>query len=339
MVHLFLAVFLLCAGAVTAAAQDIPWNQITDAAKNGGVVSVYHNVPPPGGDKWLAVFHDAFPNVQVEATRLGSGELQHRFSTESANGVNQADVVMTSWDDSVASWLANGWVRIWTPPESSALPAGSAYKGAVYTITGGRAAILSNKNKVRDSEAPQEWKDVFDPKWKGAIGMDPPWRSVIVQASIALWEEQGIKDTARRMKELDVRFFNGGAGILQAIIRGDVKVAPTIEGPAISAVADGAPVRITFPKSGVPTVPGIILIPTKAAHPELGMLFANWAMTMEGQQSYQDHAGAPPVRTGLTPPRYVPPNDQVNLISSVKLLNPERQKAITEEYRDVFGVK
>lgn len=335
----FLLALLSCLITAAAWAQDIPWNQVVAAGKKGGTLNVYHNVPPPAGDQWLAAFREAFPNIDVEATRLGSGEMQHRFTTESANDVNQGDVLLTLWDDTVAKWVADGWVRVWTPPEAAALPASTNYKNAVYTYTATRTAILYNTAKVRAADAPQEWQDVLDPKWKGAVGMDPPWRSVGVQATLAFWSNIGIKDAAQRLKANDVRFFNGSAGVLQALIRGDIKVAASIEGPSIGAIDDGAPVRIVFPKSGIPAIASVILVPAKAPHPELGMLFLNWALSSVGQQTYQDLAGPPGLRPGLKPPKLVPGNGELKLVWSSDLLTPQSQAAYIDEFRNVFGVK
>ena len=69
------------------------------------------------------------------------------------------------------------------------------------------------------------------------------------------------------------------------------------------------------------------------------MLFTNWSQSMAGQQSYQDVVGPPAVRPGTKPSKLVPGNDQVKLVWSTSLLTPARQKAIIEEFRDVFGVK
>ena len=340
MIRIVVAALFLCFGIGSASAQEVPWSKVTAAAgEKGGVINIYHAIPPPAGDQWLGVFHDAFPNVSVEATRLGSGEMAHRFTAETAAGVSQADVVMTLWDDTVAKWVADGWARVWTPPELSALPANANYRNAVFTISATRTAVISNSAKVRENDAPGEWEDLLDPKWKGAVGMDPPWRSVAVQSMVALWEDIGIKDVARRLKANEVRFFNGSAGVLQAVIRGDIRVAPIIEGPVIAALADGVPVRIVYPKSGIPAVATVMLIPAKAPHPELGMLFVNWSMSAAGQQSYQEIVGPPAIRPGVKAPKMVAGNDQVKLVWSTTHLTPDRQKAIVDDFRDVFGVK
>ena len=339
MIRLLLAALLVCAGLGAASADDAPWSQVTAVAAKGGVINIYHNIPPPMGDQWLALFHDANPKVSVEATRLGSGEMAHRFSSETAAGVAQADIVITLWDDTVAKWVTDGWVRVWTPPEAAGMPASTKYRDAVYTINATRSSIVSNSTKVRTADAPKEWADLLDPKWKGAIGMDPPWRSVAVQATLAFWEDIGIKDAAKKLKANEVRFFNGSAGVLQAVIRGDVKVAAMIDPAVIAALGDGAPVRVSYPVSGIPAVGTVILVPAKAPHPELGQAFLNWSLSLAGQQSFQDIVGPPAMRPGTTPPKLVPSNDQVKLVWSNTLLTPARQKAIIDEYREVFGVQ
>ena len=45
------------------------------------------------------------------------------------------------------------------------------------------------------------------------------------------------------------------------------------------------------------------------------------------------------MRPGTKPPTLVPGNDQVKLVLSTSVLTPERQKAIIDEYRSVFGVQ
>jgi iron(III) transport system substrate-binding protein len=320
-------------------AQGADWAKVVDAANKQGRLVILHNTPPPLGDLWLAEFHKAFPKIDVEATRLGSSELMQRFSTEYAAGVSQSDVVITLWDDTLTKWANDGWIRTWTPPEAAPFPAQYKRNDQVYTLQLIRSSLVSNKSRVRDADAPKEWNDFFDAKWKGKIGMDPPWRSVAVQEMLAFWDRLGIKDVAKRLKANDVRFFNGSAGVIQAVIRGDIQVAAVIDPPVISALADGAPVRVTYPASGVPAIATSTFLPTKAAHPEVGMIFLNWAMSEPGQQSFQDIVGSPVVRPGIKPPKLVPGLQDMKIVLSTDLLNPTNQKAIIEEWRTVFGLQ
>jgi iron(III) transport system substrate-binding protein len=330
----------LAAGLGRAAlAQGTDWSSIVEAANKQGHLVILHNTPPPLGDVWFTEFHKAFPKIDVEATRLPSSELMQRFGTEYAAGASQSDVVITLWDDTLSKWANDGWMRTWTPPEAAAIAAQYKRNNQVYTIQLIRSSIISNKSRVRDADAPKEWIDLFDPKWKDKIGMDPPWRSVAVQEMLAYWEKLGIKDAAKRLKANGVRFFNGSAGVVQAVIRGDIQVAATIDPPVISAIGDGAPVRVTFPASGVPAIATSAFLPSKAPHPEVGMVFLNWAMSEPGQQSFLDIAGSPVVRPGIKPPKLVPGIEGQKIVLSTELLNPDVQKAIIDEWRSEFGLQ
>lgn len=331
--------FVAASGApLGALAQGADWASVVEAANKGGALNVHHNIPPPLGDVWINEFRKAFPRIKVEAVRLPSAEGAQRFSTEYPAGANRSDVIITLWDEHLPQWSKNGWVRTWTPPEAAAIPAQYKRDEQFYTVHLIRSCLVSHKSKVREAEAPKEWSEFFDPKWKGKIGINPPWRSVAVQEMLLHWEQEGFRDIPQRLKANDIRFFNGSAGIVQAVIRGDIQIAAVIEPPVISALEDGAPIRVVYPKSGVPATSAPGFLPAKSPNPEAGMVFLNWALGAVGQQSLQDIAGAPVVRPGMKPPKLVPGLDGMKIIQVDRLLTPEKQKAIIQEWRSVFGV-
>ena len=127
--------------------------------------------------------------------------------------------------------------------------------------------------------------------------------------------------------------------MIQAVIRGDIQVAPVIDPPVISALADGAPVRVIYPASGVPSIATVAMLPAKAPHPEVGMVFLNWAMSEAGQQAFQDIVGSPVTRPGIKPPKLVPGIEGQKIVLSTDLLTPEKQKAMINEWRSVFGLQ
>ncbi len=217
------------AAATRANAQPAEWDKVVEAANKQGHLNLTHNIPPPLGDQWVAEFNKEFPKIAVEATRLGSSELMQRFNTEYPSGASQTDACLTLWDDTLLTWSANGWVKTWKPPEAAAFDPKYVIHDQLFVIQVIRSSLASSKTKVKEADAPKEWTDFFNPKWKDKIGMDPPWRSVAVQQMLAVWHEQGMKDVAQRLRENGVRFFNGSAGVVQALIRGDIWVAAVIE--------------------------------------------------------------------------------------------------------------
>jgi iron(III) transport system substrate-binding protein len=330
---------LVAAVAGPSFAQGVDMAAITAAAKKQGKLNLQHNIPPPLGDLWIAEFQKAFPDIAVEATRLPSTEMMQRFGTEYPAGASQADLVVTLWDDTLLKWSDAGWLRTWVPPEASAFAAQYKIRDQIYISQFNRSCLLSSKTKVKEADAPKEWTDFFDPKWKDRIGMDPPWRSVAVQQMLAVWDQQGMKDVAKRLKANGVKFFNGSAGVVQATIRGDIWVAAVIDPPVITALNDDAPLRATFPASGVPAVGTGIMMPAKCPHPEAGMVFLNWALSMPGQKALLETAGSPVTRPGAGSPKSVAGVDGQKIILSSDLLTPAKQQAIIDEWRSVFGLQ
>ena len=202
------------AAAPRAFAQDAGWADVVAKANQQGHLNLVHNLPPPLGDNWIADFNKEFPKIEVEATRLGRSELAQRVNTEYPAGASKTDAFITLWDDTVRDWAAKGWVRKWRAPEAAHFDPKYIVDDQLFIVQVIRSSLTSNRTRVKDADAPRDWTDMFNPKWKGRIGMDPPWRSVAVQQMLAVWDQLGIKDAAKRLKDNDVRFFNGSAGVV-----------------------------------------------------------------------------------------------------------------------------
>lgn len=334
----------LLLGAVTttapAIAQDQDWSQIEADARKAGRVTIYHNLPPPGDEPLFAEFRRAYPGINVEQVRLGSAALMQRFSTEYAAGVSAADVVLTVWDEALESWVDRGWVKQWIPPEASAYPDEYKFKNSIYSTQLYREVIVYNTNRIKQEDAPKEWRDILDPKLSGRIGMNAPWRSVTVQGAVAFWEKNlGIQDVAQKLKQNGVRFFNGSSGVLQAVVRGDVWVGQLIDPPVINALGEGAPIAAVYPKSGVPAIAGQIFVPEKAPSTAAGQVFTNWLLSKEGQTAMQEHVGSPALRPDVAAPKLVPATSELSIVLSPTLLDPDYQKKLVEEFRRAFNVQ
>jgi iron(III) transport system substrate-binding protein len=236
--------------------------------------------------------------------------------------------------------MKKGWMAQWTPPEISNFPPELNQNDMLFTLQHAREAIIWNKNLVRDANAPKEWADLFDPKWKGKVGMNPPWRSVSIQQIIAFWEDQKLTDGAEKLKANDVRFFEGSGGIIQAVVRGDVQVAELTDLPLNPLIEDGAPIGFVYPKSGTTLSANKVFVAKNAAHPNAGKVFVNWLMTKQGQEYLQQYAGLPVTRKGAPPLSKLPATAQLtNVVDGEKILTPERQKKIVDHWREVFGVR
>lgn len=321
------------------AAED--WPAVQAAAREEGSLSFYHNLRPQGIEQLLTEFRRANPGIRTEQMRLGSAPLIERFSTEFNAGRNLADVMLTFPDDTLFTGVdKNGWAAQWVPPELSAFPATANRANRMFAVHTSRNVIIWNKQRVKPADAPREWADLWDPKWKGKIAMDPPWRSIAVQGLVALWGKNGIADAAQKLNANDVRFFEGSSGVFQAVLRGDALIGTLADLPIEPGLEDGAPIGFVYPKSGTATNDGYVLVSAKAPHPNAGRVFVNWLLSAPGQAVLQAQGGLPVTRPGVPPMQFLPPTASLsNAVDSLSIgSGPERDKTI-EIWRQTFGIR
>ncbi len=321
------------------AAED--WAAVQEAARKEGRLSFYHNLRPQGVEALLAAFRKANPGIQTEQIRLGSAPLIERFSTEFNAGRNLADVMLTFPDDSFFNGVdKGGWAAVWTPPELAAFKPAANHGNRAFAVHTSRNIIIWNKQRVKPADAPTEWADLWDPKWKGKVGMDPPWRSIAVQGVVALWAKNGTPDAAQRLKANDVRFFEGSAGVFQAVLRGDVLVGTLADLPVEPALEDGAPIGFIYPKSGTATNDGYVMVNARAPHPNVGRVFANWLLSAPGQAVLQEQGGLPVTRPGVAPLKFLPATASLsNAIDSLSIVSGAEQARTIETWRAAFGIR
>jgi iron(III) transport system substrate-binding protein len=314
------------------------WDSVEANANREGSVTLYHNFFPQGAKGIVRAFHQSHPGIAVRDIRLPSSQFYERFAAEYAAGRPMADVSVNSMDDIVSGWRAKGWIAQWTPPEGSAIPAAMSIDGAIWGVQAIRQIFACNTEAVSAADAPTEWMDLFDPKWKGRIGMDQPWRSVGPLLCMKFIEKTFGVHTAERFKDQGVQFFAGSAGVVQALIRGDIPVGLLADFVLPQPLADGAPIRPVYPKSGAAYVTNVAFVTREAVHPNAARVLANWFLSKAGQEALQTFSGSPGVRADIPPPKELPPNKSLNLVDGRTLLSRDDATRLTADWRRVFKV-
>ena len=317
------------------------WSATVEAAKKEGMLTFYHNTRPQGIEKLLSEFRKDYPGIKTEHIRLGSAPLNERFGTEYSAGRNLADVLLTFPDDVLFKGVDhNGWALEWTPPELAAVPPATNRNNRMFALHTTRNVIIYNKQRVKPADAPKEWDDLWNPKFKGKAAMDPPWRSNAVQGLMVLWAKNGVTDAAQKLKANDIRFFEGSAGVYQAVLRGDALIGTLADLPLEPGLADGAPIGFVYPKSGTAVIDGYALVATKAPHPNAAKVFANWLMSAKGQEILQETDGLPVTRPGVPPPKFIPPTASLsNVIDTTKNSYGIDLSKEINTWRETFGIK
>jgi iron(III) transport system substrate-binding protein len=235
----------------------------------------------PHGKEMLEEFEKEFeaanPDVDVQWLDMGSQDAYDRIRTEKSNP--QADVwwgspstifmraekesLLTpyrpSWANSVASEFrspADAWYGTFVTPE----------------------VIVFNSRLLTKDEAPKEWDDLLDPKWKGRTVF-----SAMIALSVARTgsEESGF-DWLRRLDANTKSYTSDPTQMYLKLAREEAAVSiwdmPDI---VLQARVNGYPFGYNFPKGGTVLVTDGIAIVRGCRHPELARKFYEFVTTEE----------------------------------------------------------
>ena len=187
-------------------ADEPTWAQIEANARREGTVTIYHNFFPAGAPDIVAAFNAKYPEIAVQQVRLPSAQYYQRFAAEYAAGKVWADVSVNSLDDTMLNWRQNNWIARWQPPEGDSIPAHMWYDDRFWGVQVIRHIFVYNSKLIPRTEAPFEWEDLFDPRWKGKIGLDEPWRSIGPLQCMKMLENNLHIDSAVKFKAQEARF-------------------------------------------------------------------------------------------------------------------------------------
>jgi iron(III) transport system substrate-binding protein len=225
-------------------------------------------------------FNKRFPFVKVEMVRAPGGQLITRVKTEAAAGKLSADVVDHS-DRGLMLEQQNIFQDYAPPNAGDYLPAALVSPKLWPRITPGWS-IAYNSALVKNP--PKTWMDLTKPEYAGGqIGQvigpsgGTTWTRIMFERQV-LGEDYWAKQAATKPV-----LYPSGAPLSDALVRGEVSIAPLVYNVILAKKRDGAPVEIFFPPEGVPIVPFASGVPKTAANPNAAKLFLNWCLSEEGQ--------------------------------------------------------
>ncbi|MDH3253086.1 MAG: extracellular solute-binding protein [Ignavibacteria bacterium] len=126
----------------------------------------------PHGKEILSAFESAYeavhPGVDVQWLDMGSQDVYDRVRTERQNP--QADVWWGGPSTIFARAEAESLLELYRPSWEAAVPA--EWKSSSHHWYGTLLTpevIMYNNRVVSETEAPRDWDDLLDPKWKGKV--------------------------------------------------------------------------------------------------------------------------------------------------------------------------
>jgi len=277
---LLLALLLLPAAAAPARAQDFGPPELIAAAKAEGKLVYYTANFAEVEQEVIKEFNKRFPEIRVEMVRAPGGQLITRVKTEAAAGKLSADVVDHS-DRALMRELVDMFADYAPPNGNDYLPE-SRMSAKLWPRVTLAWSIAYNAALVKNP--PKSWMDLTKPEYANkqigqvfAASGGTTWTR-------AMFERQVLgEDYWKKQAATNPVLYPSGAPLSDALVRGEVVIAPLLYNAIYPKKRDGAPIEIFFAPEGAPVNPYASGVPKTAAHPNAAKLFLNWCLSAEGQ--------------------------------------------------------
>lgn len=283
---------------------------LMDAARKEGKMILYTATFTEIMLETISAFNKRFPFVRVELVRAPGGQLITRVQTEAAAGKLVADVVDHS-DRGLMQPLENLFAD-YAPPNAADYLPGVLVSPKLWPTTTAGWCIAYHTELMKNP--PKNWMDLIKPEYaNGIIGQvvgqsgGTTWTRVMFERMV-LGDDYWAKQAATKP-----RLFPSGAPLSDALVRGEVSIAPLVHNIAYQKKRDGAPLEVFFPPEGVPVTPYASGIPKTAANPNAARLFLDWFLSVEGQAyEIKNHGNLTSLKDPpLTPPGFDPVRNKI----------------------------
>jgi iron(III) transport system substrate-binding protein len=306
----------------------------SEGAKKEGKLVWYTVMAVTEAKPLMDAFALRYPYVQVELFRASGESLLNRIHTETRAEKWHFDVVATAGGIDILAQQ-----KLLSPYLS---PEAKGYDREVKDQRGYWTGILSNyyvigynAELVSKSEAPMNWDDLLQPKWKGKISIDQEeykWYA----AMLAAWGKEKAGKFMTTLAKQEIQWRKGHTLIAQLIAAKEFPMGLVYAHRVEEMKKKRAPVEwINTLDPTVVSVNGIGLS-ARPNSPYSGKLFVDFVLSKPGQEVIRS-AGRIPARADVAPPS--PVFDQKKLkLKAVPADVETRYKDYIQEFNRVFGL-
>jgi iron(III) transport system substrate-binding protein len=196
-----------------------------------------------------------------------------------------------------------------------------------------------NPQVVPTDQAPKNWKDLQDPKWKGGISVKATNSGLQFLQWYALRKLYG-PDFWKQVAPNQPKAFDAFVQQFDRLVSGEDKVAGNAQYSGVLQYKEkGAPIEFINPPDGLAAGPEVVGVVTKAPHPEAAKLYVDWLLSSKGQQAMGQ------ALYFNSPREDVPPPHGALSTGQLKLLIPTdwndflgSQKQYQEEWNSLTGL-
>lgn len=261
------------------------WEATVETAKEEGKVTWYTVAPQAAVDALVKAFEVEFPEIEVEARKMGSAEMDAALEAERTTGADGADVVTSVNFGTVYDRQADGWYVDLEGPSVASGWAGTEFVDDDQVLSAPLGLLVLGWNSQLLPDGLQSYEDIYNPDLgDGAIGVVRPEPSIHADWW-AFMEENYDPDFAQKVADQDPAIYPSAFALQEALAAGEVAVGTFVSATDMEDLkAKGAPVDYVVPETAW-SAQNLFFIPESATHPAAAQVFMDYFASPTGQLS------------------------------------------------------
>jgi iron(III) transport system substrate-binding protein len=320
--------------------EEIADAKLMAAAKSEGRLEAYGTYSTESMSDALDGFR-AETGLRIDYVRVPTSKLYDRVIAEFSAGKLGADYVDLTDITLIEDWVSRGILATHKVPSHDRIaPELRDANGYWYYIVRPTQAIGVNTELVAEADYPKSWKDTFDPKWKGKIGM----QSIDAGGSaLTLFSFLRLKVDPQSWQKIaanEPRVYATMAPAVNDLVRGRIAMAYAGSSSFSGQIENNAPIKIIMPEEGLAAFGAFGNVTSSAKRPNAAKVFINFLTSKRGSTlmsrsgGYGTHPEAPaPETAGYK----FPPQSQVWTITPDQW--DEIHETWVDDWKTIFNRK
>jgi iron(III) transport system substrate-binding protein len=238
-------------------------------------------------------FESIYPGIKVNVLRTTAQVAYQRVTQEIKASAIQCDVFSSTDLGHSVELKAKGAFEKYIPDNSGKvldIYRGYDPDGYYFVTSAGMIGIGYNTAKVKEADAPKNWTDLLDPKWKDNIALGHPGFSGYVGTWALTLRNQYGWDFFEKLAKNNPRVGRSINDTVTMLNAGESAIAGSGPvGTLMESVKKGNPLAMIYPTDGTVLIIAPSSIMKGCKHPNAARLYMEFLMTEGASQIWVNH--------------------------------------------------
>ncbi len=218
-------------------------------------VVIYSGAEEYRNEYFLERLKEEFPDYDISIEYMPTGNLAAKLAAE---GSDTDMDIFYDLDFSYAGLVEEYLADVSAYDQSIYVDDCKVEGGHYLAATRNGGAVIINPDVLEENgiEEPASYADLLKPEFKGLVSMPDPKSSgtgyMFVKSLVNAWGEEEAFDYFDSLAENILQFTSSGSGPVNALIQGEAAVGLGMTAQAVTAINEGANLKILFFEEGSP---------------------------------------------------------------------------------------